>query len=185
MNRERQRGMDCMKKSRSRYFDMEHPRWKKVRWFLSREIIIEYKACLYFCCLLFFYFAYLAQRGQFQASVAVMCEMVVTAYAVGYLQVYALWNFDDAEHLDAGNLAGAVLCTGIYTAASLVFCWFGRGRLATALFAAYLLAVYFCVFLINNVKRGMETEALNRMLGDFKAGQKEEETEDERKRSGD
>ena len=38
---------------------MRNRGWDKFRTILSREVVIEYKACLYFACEVFFYFAYL------------------------------------------------------------------------------------------------------------------------------
>lgn len=142
--------------------------------YLSREIIIEYKACLYFCCILFFYFCYLALQGIFAASVPVMCEMILTAYVVGYLQVYIFRNFDDAEEIEAVEIIGAILCSGLYTAASWLFSWFDRAKIATALFLLYLLLVYVCVYVINKIKRRYDTEMLNKMLGDYKGAKKNE-----------
>lgn len=146
----------------------------KFRRFLGREIIIEYKACLYFCCILFFYFCYLALQGIFQASVPVMCEMILTAYAVGYLQVYVFRNFDDAERIEAVEAAGMILCSGLYAAASWFFSWFGRGKRVTVLFLLYLFLVYGCVYVINKIKQKNDTEMLNKMLGDYKAVKKDE-----------
>ena len=36
---------------------MRNRGWEKFRTILSREVVIEYKACLYFACEVFFYFA--------------------------------------------------------------------------------------------------------------------------------
>ncbi len=136
---------------------------------LEREIIIEYKACLYFCCILFFYFCHLALQGIFSASVPIMCEMVLTAYLVGYLQVYIFRNFDEAKRIEAVEAVGFILCTGVYMAASWFFSWFGREKWATVLFLLYLLLVYICIYVINRIKQSWDTEMLNQMLGNYKA----------------
>ncbi|MDO4322642.1 MAG: DUF3021 family protein [Lachnospiraceae bacterium] len=146
----------------------------RLKKYLSREIVIEYKACLYFCCLLFFYFCYLAFQGIFSASVPVMCEMILTAYAAGYLQVYAFRNFDDAERMGAAEAAGMFLCAGLYTAVAWILSWFGHSKITTALFFLYLVFIYVCVYLLNKLKRRIDTEALNKMLEDYKGVNRDE-----------
>ena len=135
---------------------------------LSREIAIEYKACLYFCCMLFFYFGYLLCTGRDSASILMMWEMILTAYFVGDLQVYFLGNFDESERLGRRENAAICLCSGIYIAASLFFGWFEGNIIATVLFFGYLLLCYVCVYLCNKVKRKIDTDKLNAMLTAYK-----------------
>ena len=73
--------------------------WNRLRKYLSNEIVIEYKACLYFFCLLVFYCVYLLWRNVYSASILYMVEMVLTSYIMGYLQNYVFHNFDEAERL--------------------------------------------------------------------------------------
>lgn len=138
---------------------------------ISREIAIEYKACLYFACAMFFYSAWLILGGRYYASVAVIWEIVLTAYAVGYMQVYLLRNFDEAERIGRTELVDAVVCCCIYAGVSFGLGWFERGTAATLLFAAYMLLCYLCVFLCNKIKRDIDTKHLNRMLEEFKKGE--------------
>lgn len=68
--------------------------------FVSKEIMIEYKSCLYFACILFFYFMWLLCKGIYSASILFMFEMILAAYFVGYFQVYVFRNFDEAEQIE-------------------------------------------------------------------------------------
>lgn len=36
------------------YFEAHMRCWRRLKRYLSTEIMIEYRACLYFCCILFF-----------------------------------------------------------------------------------------------------------------------------------
>ena len=62
--------------------------------YLTEEIGIEFKACLYFYCILFFYSMYKVIGGSWDASIIHMAEMIFATYGMGYLQVYGLSNFD-------------------------------------------------------------------------------------------
>lgn len=140
----------------------------KFKTCLGAEIIIEYKACLYFGCVLAFACFYALYQGIYYVSIPHLFEMIFTAYFVGYLQVYVLHNFDEAEQIDQRGVISAVICTGLYTVVSWLFGWFGRNAVATVLFIAYMLFVYFCIYLINKIKRAIDTENLNGMLQEFK-----------------
>ena len=141
--------------------------------YLSKEIAIEYKACLYFYSILVFYCIYLACKGVFQASVLYMCEMIASTYLMGYLQIYCLNNFDEAERFGIIEFLKTLLCSSIYTAASYLFGWFDKKLLVTVLFFAFFVFAYWCVFLINKIKRNIDTRNLNDMLEQFKEGDKD------------
>ena len=66
--------------------------------YLTREIGIEFKACLYFFAILFFYCVYRLINGSREAGILEMAEMIVTCYIIGYIQVYVFGNFDEAEN---------------------------------------------------------------------------------------
>jgi len=142
--------------------------------FLKWEIAIEYKACLYFSCIVFFYFVWLACQGIYSASVLYMVEMILTAYFIGYMQVYVFRNFDEAESLGKREWTGIFFCACVYTAVSWGFGWYARSVAATFLFLAFLILCYFCIFLVNKIKRDAETEMLNRMLAEYKEGERDE-----------
>lgn len=141
---------------------------KKFKTCLGAEIIIEYKACLYFGCVLAFACFYLLYQGICFVSILHLFEMIFTAYFVGYLQVYVLHNFDEAEQIDRKGVISAVICTGLYTIVSWLAGWFERNAVTTVLFLVYMLLVYFLVYLINKMKRAIDTENLNGMLTEFK-----------------
>lgn len=146
---------------------------KKRKWdrFFSREIAIEYKACLYFSCIIFFYIVYLMLESNYFASIRVIWEIVLTAYAVGYIQVYLFWNFDEAERIGKREWCGIWLCACLYAGMSWGFHWFDRKPAATVLFVGYMLFVYVCVFLCNKIKRDIDTRHLNQLLDAYKSGE--------------
>lgn len=142
--------------------------------YLTKEIGIEFKACLYFFAFLFFYCVYRLCVGKTEAGILHMAEMILLAYAVGYLQVYVLWNFDEAEELGGKEWFGTILCTLIYGAASYFFNWFDRNIYVSLGFAAYVMIAYLCVFLIYKTRRKIDDKILNHDLELFKAGKREE-----------
>lgn len=147
---------------------------EKFKFCLRAEIAVEYKACLYFSCLLAFDCFYFLYRGIYVISILHLFEMIMAAYLTGYLQIYVFHNFDEAERVDAYSVLGAVLCTGLYTGISYLLGWFERNLTAEILFSAYMLLVYFCIYIINKIKRAIDTERLNGMLTEFKKGAGEE-----------
>lgn len=140
----------------------------KFRKLLSNEIAIEYKACLYFSCILAFYCGYLMLKKTDLAGVWHLWQMLIGAYLMGYLQVYVLGNFDESEQIAKREAAQILLCSGIYTAASWLLGWFGREGLATAAFGAFMILCYVCVYFCNKIKRKIDTEDLNKLLNEYK-----------------
>lgn len=148
--------------------------WNRLRKYLSNEIAIEYKACLYFFCLLVFYCVYLLWRNVYSASILYMVEMVLTSYIMGYLQIYVFHNFDEAERLGKREILGIFCCTCIYTAVSFGFCWFERNLRVTAMFFVFIFFSYVCIYLNNKIKRMIDTERLNDMLTEYKRRERDE-----------
>lgn len=144
-------------------------RLKKV---LSLEIGIEIKACLYFSIILFFYFFYCVIQGSFYASIPLMVEMVLTAYAMNYFQVYLLGNFDESERFDKKVPGLSFMCAALYTMISYWLKWFDRNRAATFCYFFYMVLCYVCVFLIHKIRRDIDTARLNRELEQFKSRKK-------------
>ena len=136
--------------------------------YIRDEIAIEYKACLYFFAVLFFYCCYLIYNGIYSARILYMFEMIAATYFMGYLQVYGLHNFDEAERLSGREAAAMFFCTGLYTAVSYFCGWFGRNVVLTGIFFFYVLFLYWCAYLVNKIKRTIDTENLNKMLKEFK-----------------
>ena len=140
--------------------------------YLTKEIGIEFKACLYFFAFLFFYCLYRMFHGIFDASILHMTELILSCYIIGYLQVYLLWDFDEADRLGGKEVLGIALCTVIYAVLSYVFSWFGREWIVSALFAGYVLLTYLCVFLIYRSKRRIDDKKLNEDLKLFQTEHK-------------
>ncbi|MCR4588274.1 MAG: DUF3021 family protein [Lachnospiraceae bacterium] len=143
--------------------------------YLTREIGIEFKACLYFFAILFFYCVYRMIGGSFEASILHMTEMIFTCYIIGYIQVYVFANCDEADHLGVREIAGIITCTGLYLLVSYLGSWFSREMLPTLLFALYLLLTYFCVVLIYRTKRRIDDKQLNEELRLFQTQHKKSE----------
>ena len=153
---------------------MRNRGWEKFRTILSREVVIEYKACLYFACEVFFYFAYLLSRGIYMASMVILFEMILTAYGAGYIQGYLFHNSDEAERLERKDILGIIFCTLFYGGVSCALAWFDRSILAAVLFLIYIIFVHYFVYLANKIKRAADTEKLNKMLAEFKKENRKE-----------
>ena len=136
--------------------------------YLTKEIGIEFKACLYFFGVLFYYCTYRLCIGVTVAEILHMAEMIFLTYAVGYLQVYVLWNFDESDEISKKELLGIIICTIIYTAVSYIGKWFDRNSYVTLGFAAYLVFVYICVYLVYKCRRRIDDKILNSDLKLFK-----------------
>ncbi len=152
---------------------------KKNRFFLwlGREAGIEYKACLYFFVILFFYCCALLIKGEKSASILHMTEMILSAYFMGYVQTYLMRDFDESEKMGAGEWLMMIICSAAYTAAARLFGWFTGGA-ALGLFGLYMLFAFFCVNLVNRLKRDYETKQLNSLLESYKHnGEDEKEHE--------
>ena len=138
--------------------------------YLTKEIGIEFKACLYFFAILFFYCVFRLMNGSRDAEILHMAEMIFTCYIIGYIQVYLFGNFDEAETLGIRECAGTIVCTLLYCLVSYFGAWFEKRISVTLILAAYLLVTYFCVFLIYKSKRKIDDKKLNEELRLFQAG---------------
>ena len=136
--------------------------------YLTKEIGIEFKACLYFFAILFFYCIYRICIGSVVAEILHMAEIIFLAYLIGYLQVFALWNFDEADHLGRKECIGIAVCTAIYTVVSYLLKWFDRNLYVTVGFAAYVIFLYVCVYLVYKCRRKIDDKILNADLELFK-----------------
>ena len=143
--------------------------------YLTKEIGIEFKACLYFFAFLFYYCVFRLINGVYDASILHMTELILACYIIGYIQVYLLWNFDEADTLRVKEIAGMVICTIIYSLLSWLFNWFNKNLLVTLIFAAYILLVYVCVYLIYKYKRIIDDKKLNEDLKLFQTEHKKED----------
>ena len=148
---------------------------KKITLFeriLTREIGIEFKACLYFFTQLFFYSVFRLCTGRTDAEILHMAEMIFACYIICYIQVYLLWDFDEADNLGFKEIAGMLICTAIYTGLSFVCKWFEGNFRVYAGFAAYVIFTYICAFLVYKVKRKIDDKKLNEDLKMFQSGRR-------------
>ena len=146
--------------------------------YLVVEIGIEFKACLYFFCILFFYSVYRLLGGSMEASILHMGEMIFLTYGMGYFQKYVLANFDEGDRLGIREIALLLLCVGIYTTVSYLGKWFDRRISVTALYALYMALAYVCGFLVYKVKRTLDAKQLNEDLRAFQGREGVLETRD-------
>ncbi|MBQ4522249.1 MAG: DUF3021 domain-containing protein [Lachnospiraceae bacterium] len=135
--------------------------------YLIEEIGVEFKACLYFFCILFFYSVYKLVGGSFHANIIYMAEMILLTYAMCYVQIYLLKGFDEGEHFGWKEFFFTMLCGGIYTYVSWLGGWFDQNTGVTAGFFLYVVFFYFCGFLVYKMKRNLDAKMLNDDLKAF------------------
>ncbi|MDE7425278.1 MAG: DUF3021 domain-containing protein [Lachnospiraceae bacterium] len=140
---------------------------------LSREIGIELKACLYFFCILFYYAIFRIMKGSMEANIPVMAEMVLTVYIVGCVQTYFLHDFDEGEHFGWYEFIASAGCCLIYSGIGYWGKWFDRQLLPSLIFVGYLFLCYVCIFLSYKMKRIFDTKELNQDLETFKRDKKQ------------
>ncbi len=136
--------------------------------YLAEEISIEFKACLYFFCILFYYSVYRLIGGRTEASIIHMAEMIVMTYGMGYAQVYLLSNFDEADFLKVKEIFCIGICSLLYTGVSFLGKWFDRNIGVTVGFVFYMMFAYVCAFLVYKFKRNIDEKMLNDDLKSFK-----------------
>lgn len=137
--------------------------------YLTKEIGIEFKACLYFFAILFYYCMYRVCTGRSVAEILHMAEMIFLAYAIGYIQVFLLWNFDESDDIGWREVTGIGICTAVYVTVSYLGRWFERNLYVTAGYAAYMVLTYVCVHLVYRCRRRIDDRILNSELELFKA----------------
>lgn len=136
--------------------------------YLAEEISIEFKACLYFFCILFYYSIYRLAVGRTEASIIHMAEMIVMTYGMGYAQVYLLSNFDEVDSLKVKEIFYICICSLLYTGVSFLGKWFDGNMGVTVGFLFYMMFAYVCAFLIYKFKRNVDEKILNDDLKCFK-----------------
>lgn len=135
-----------------------------VEQFFSKEIGIEIKACLYFCCILAYYFIFRIIMGSWDASIIYMMEMIVTAYVIGYIQVFLLSNFDEMDEFNWKVVVFTLLCSAIYVLLAILCNWYDGNMIANVGFFAFMVMCYLCYFIICRTKRRIDTRLLNEDL---------------------
>ena len=143
--------------------------------YLTNEIGIEFKSCLYFFAILFFYCMCRIYAGSMEANIIHMAEMIFSCYIICYLQIFVFFNFDEADKLGLKETIGLILCTLIYACISYVGKWFDRNVIVTLIFIAYIAIMYLCVFYIYKTKRRIDDKKLNEDLKIFQTNHKKSE----------
>ena len=135
--------------------------------FFSKEIGIEIKACLYFCCILAYYFIFRIIMGSWNASIIHMIEMIVATYVIGYIQLYLLSDFDEMDEFHWKVIVFSMICSGIYVLLAIFCNWFDGNIIANIVFFAFMMLCYICYFVICRAKRRIDTRLLNEELREF------------------
>lgn len=142
-----------------------------ARW-TSNEIGLEFKASLYFFCMTFFYSLVQLFKGIYTLDILILAEIVFANYLICNVQMYLLKNFDESDKFGKNEAVGTVVCTAIYTALSYILNWFGRGIAVTAIFTAFVMLCYICIFLVYKIKREIDTKYLNNMLEKYRKNER-------------
>lgn len=150
-----------------------NPKVKKIlKKALVNEIAIDFRACVYFFCVVFFYCVVRLCDGVHSVEILTLAEIIISNYIICYVQTYLFNDFDESDRLGSSEIAGILMCTFLYTAASLLFDWFGGSELITALFALFIALTYICVIICYIVKRKLDTKQLNMMLNNYKQNER-------------
>ncbi len=136
--------------------------------YLLEEIGVEFKACIYFFCYLFFYSVYKLLGGSTSANIIHMAEMIFLTYGMCYIQIYLMKDFDEGEEFKLRELLLSSLCGVIYTLTSWFFGWFDKNVTVTIVFFLFVVFAYFCGFLVYKIRRTLDAKALNEDLKAFK-----------------
>ncbi len=140
--------------------------------YLNKEIGIEFKACLYFFAILFFYCVNRMINGDYSAEILHMAEMIFGCYIMGYIQVFLFNNFDESDKMGPLEWTGLGICTLLYCLVSYFGGWFDKKLSVTLCFAAYVIFTYICAYLIYKFKRKVDDKILNKELELFKENHK-------------
>ena len=147
--------------------------------YLTKEIGIEFKACLYFFAILFFYCVYKLAAGVYVAGILHMSEMIFACYIMCYIQVYIFGNFDESDEMGVKEISGMIICTAVYALLSYFLGWFDGSLWLSLGFAAYMIVVYICAFLVYLFKRRIDDKILNEELKAFQSEQQKVQDKDE------
>lgn len=145
---------------------------KKIifRKYLTEEIRIDFKACLYFFCMVFFYSVFRILHGSWEASIIHMAEMIASNYIMGYVQVYLLGNFDESDTFKGKEIFKTWMCSVTYAVISWICGWFDRSIGATLIYLVYMVLCFICTYLSYKVKRNIDSKLLMEDLRKYKEG---------------
>lgn len=135
--------------------------------YLTKEIGIEFKACLYFFSMLVYYCCYRLLCGKYEANILHMAELIFLNYCMGYIQVYFMNNFDEADHLGFKEIVYLIICSLIYGITAYFANWFDKNLPVTAGFFGWVVFMYVCCFLLYKWRRKIDDKTLNSDLKIF------------------
>ena len=96
--------------------------------------------------------------GSIDASIIHMGEMIFLTYGMCYLQIYLMKGFDEGEEFKLRELLLSIVCSIIYTTASWFFGWFDKNVPVTIGFFLFVVFAYFCGFLVEKIRRTLESK---------------------------
>lgn len=147
---------------------MKTDRMKSFEKFFANEIGVEIKACLYFTCMLTFYFIYRIITGSWEAEISHMIQMVISVYIIGCIQFWGLSNFDEMDEFCWKVVVYSLLCSFVYMILSFLLKWYDGNIVASVSFFVYMEICYISYFIIYKIKKRIDTEILNDELKQFK-----------------
>lgn len=141
--------------------------------FFANEIGVEIKACLYFSCMLVFYFIYRIIMGSWDAEIIHMIQMIISVYIIGCIQFWVLSNFDEMDEFCWKVAVYSMFCSFVHMLLSFLLKWFDGNIVASILFFVYMEICYISYFIIYKIKKRIDTEILNGELEQFKKNKKQ------------
>lgn len=144
----------------------------KFEKFLVDELGIEFKAAMYFYTMFFFYVVYQLSKGIWQADLLVLLQMIATTYIMGYIQVFLLGNFDEAERVTWQVVMKVIGGALVYACISYIGKWFERNLTVTLIYFAFMIGCYGCVYWVYSFRRSVSTKKMNEELNMFKEQKK-------------
>lgn len=150
---------------------------KKLSWFeryLFDEIGIEFKACLYFFAIMFFYCSYRLICHKTDALILHMAEMIFLTYIMGYVQTFLLGRFDEADTWDKKSILYMLACSVVFGVLSYVCKWFDRSVGVSIGFTFYMCFMYICCFWLYKIRRRIDEKIMNQDLQTFQSREKEQ-----------
>lgn len=127
-----------------------------------------------FFLILCFYCGYRWLADFTQAGIIHMLEMVLFAYAIGWVQNLLHYDFDEVDTLKIRDWTLVMISAALYAAASHFAGWFD-GKIGVSIgFGFYIVCAYLCSYLVYKIKRTIDAKHLNEDLQQFQKRLKEE-----------
>lgn len=131
------------------------------RW-LTIKIGVEFRCCLTFFLMVFFYGVHRLLTGSDQASIWHLAQMMGAAYLYGWVQALLHADFDEMDRPGLKEWAVILGGAAAYALAAWLGGWFGGSVPVTGLFFLYMTGCALSTLLILYLKRSIDS----RLLGD-------------------